>query len=233
MGAVTSRIVVCGFEGYEDLEESQNPSRLVATRLADEGIDVSGADTSADTRIDTSTRELLSDTRIEVTSVLLPLSFAHAWPTLEATLRETRPQMVLATGLKTRARTIALERCARNIIDAPRPDADDVQPQNTSIIEGGPAAYWTRIPLRAVSRQFARQDIPATLSSDVGTFVCNALFYEMLHWASGEQDAYAGFLSVPPIERPLGYTKGMELQTMVDAARSVVTTTLAYRKALT
>ncbi|WP_418969655.1 pyroglutamyl-peptidase I [Alloscardovia omnicolens] len=203
------RVVICGFEAYEGVDV--NPSRLVAQAIADDGI-------------------TLDDATVSVTSVLLPLSFGHAWPTLKKVLEQVNPHMVLATGLKTHARTIALERCATNIIDASRPDADNVQPKDTRIVDNGPAAYWTCLPLRAVSKKFAEHDIPVTFSSDAGTFVCNSLFYELLDWSSHHEHAYAGFVSFPHVDKPVGYTKGMKLDIMVDAARDIITTTLDYNR---
>ena len=203
------RVVICGFESYDGVDV--NPSRLVAETIADEGITVDNASVS-------------------VTSVLLPLSFAHAWPTLHRGLDDVQPQMVLATGLKTHARTIALERCATNIIDASRPDADNAQPKDTRIVDNGPAAYWTGLPLKAVSKCFAQHDIPVTFSSDAGTFVCNSLFYELLDWTAHHEHAYAGFVSFPHVDKPVGYTKGMKLDLMVDAARDIITTALEYNR---
>ncbi|TCD53726.1 pyroglutamyl-peptidase I [Alloscardovia theropitheci] len=203
------RVVICGFDQYEGVEK--NPSRLVTEIITDEGIAFEGASVS-------------------VTSVLLPLSFAHAWPTLQQTLDAVEPHVILATGLKTHARTIALERCATNIIDASRPDIDDVQPKDIRINENGPAAYWTGLPLRDISKVLAKNDIPVTFSSDAGTFVCNSIFYELLEWTSHHKDTYAGFVSFPHVEKAVGYTKGMKLDIMVNAAREIITATLEYRK---
>lgn len=199
------RVVVCGFESYEGVDV--NPSRLVAQTLADEGVTVDSVNVS-------------------VTSVLIPMSFQHAWPTLKQTLETIQPHLVLATGLKTHSHTIALERCARNVIDAHKPDIDNVQPRREVVIENAPHAYWTGVPLRAIMSKFAEHDIPVTLSSDAGTFVCNTLFFELLDWCAHQENATAGFISFPFVDKPTGYTKGTKLITMVDAARDVVTTTV-------
>ena len=61
------------------------------------------------------------------------------------------------------------------------------------IAPGRPAAYWTRLPLRAILGEFTHDSIPATLSSDAGTFVCNSLFYNLLNWASAQDKVLAGF----------------------------------------
>ncbi|MFD0704325.1 pyroglutamyl-peptidase I [Alloscardovia venturai] len=202
------RVVVCGFESYEGIDV--NPSKLVAQSVADEGI-------------------TLADTTVSVTSVLLPMSFQHAWPTLKKTLDEVQPHLILATGLKRNSRTVALERCAKNIIDASHPDADNAQPRKEPVIEGGPQAYWTCLPLRAISKKFAEHDIPVTFSSDAGTFVCNSLFYELLDWASKQPGAAAGFMSFPQVENHVGYAKPMKLGMMIDAARDVITTSIEYQ----
>ncbi|MFC2746555.1 MAG: pyroglutamyl-peptidase I [Parascardovia denticolens] len=206
----TIRVVVCGFEWYEDVEV--NPSAEVCQTLAREGI-------IADK----------PEVNIEVTSVLIPLSFQKAWPTLKTTLDAIGPDIVIATGLKTHAQSILLERCATNLIDANRPDADDAQPRRVPIIPDGPQAYWTRLPLHAVIQRFAEDKIPASLSSHAGTFVCNSLFYQLLHWADQRPRTLAGFVSLPLVNQPHGYTPGMSLGRMVDAVRDVVKTAVHYR----
>ena len=101
---------------------------------------------------------------------------------------------------------------------------------DTRIVDNGPAAYWTGLPLKAVSKRFAQHDIPVTFSSDAGTFVCNSLFYELLDWTAHHEHAYAGFVSFPHVDKPVGYTKGMKLDLMVDAARDIITTALEYNR---
>ena len=148
---------------------------------------------------------------------------------MKTTLDAIGPDIVIATGLKTHAQSILLERCATNLIDANRPDADDAQPRRVPIIPDGPQAYWTRLPLHAVIQRFAEDKIPASLSSHAGTFVCNSLFYQLLHWADQRSRTLAGFVSLPLVNQPHGYTPGMSLGRMVDAVRDVVKTAVHYR----
>lgn len=72
-------------------------------------------------------------------------------------------------------------------MDAAKPDADNVIPLRRPIDPEGPAAYWTRLPLRSILHDFAKHEIPAALSSDAGTFVCNSLFYHLLNWSAGQE----------------------------------------------
>ena len=75
-------------------------------------------------------------------------------------------------------------------MDAIKPDADNVIPRREPIDPNGPAAYWTRLPLRSILNDFTDDSIPATLSSDAGTFVCNSLFYNLLNWTATQAVSY-------------------------------------------
>ncbi|PJM73347.1 peptidase C15 [Bifidobacterium primatium] len=202
-------VVISGFDHYEGID--LNPSAEVSETLSSRG--VAGAPEGAD---------------IQVTSVLLPLSFQNAWPKLHETIEAVHPDVVIATGLKTHAHSVALERCATNLIDASRPDADNVQPRRTPIEPDGPAAYWTRLPLRAILHDFTEQNIPATLSSDAGTFVCNSLFYQLLHWNAQQARTLSGFLSFPKVGDGGLYGSGLSLDQMVAAAEDAVRATVGY-----
>ena len=189
-------VVICGFDHYENIDV--NPSYEVPEALVRDGI---GEPSDVD--------DPLHDANVSINTVALPVSFANAWPTLLETLDETRPDIVIATGLKHAAHSVAMERCATNLMNAARPDADNALPRFEPIIKDGPAAYWTRLPLRAIINDFARDGIPATLSSDAGTFVCNSLFYQLLHWY-GDTGSCAGRLRQLPSDqwRQQGWQNG-------------------------
>ena len=142
-------VVICGFDHYENIDV--NPSYEVPEALVRDGI---GEPSDVD--------DPLHDANVSINTVALPVSFANAWPTLLETLDATRPDIVIATGLKHAAHSVAMERCATNLMNAARPDADNALPRFEPIIKDGPAAYWTRLPLRAIINDFARDGIPAT-----------------------------------------------------------------------
>lgn len=205
-------VVISGFDAYENVDV--NPSREVPLELEKTGVTLPEGDEWSG---------------VKVTSVILPLSFAASWPLLLDTIRQARPQVIIATGLKRRNRGIALERCATNLMDADKPDADNVQPRRTPIDPTAPAAYWTQLPLRKILSMFAEQKIPATLSSDAGTFICNSLFYQLLNWSVNKGGVLAGFLSFPLInESGDEGGLGIPLAQMELAARDVVEAAARY-----
>ena len=155
--------------------------------------------------------ELLQDIAVTVTNVTLPVSFAKAWPTLLEAIEQAKPDIVIATGLKRTSRGILLERCATNLMDAAKP-----------------AAYWTRLPLRSILHDFAKHEIPAALSSDAGTFVCNSLFYHLLNWSAGqERRILSGFVSLPIVNgRP--HERGLSIEQQTAAVDDVLRESVRY-----
>ncbi|TPF86845.1 peptidase C15 [Bifidobacterium sp. UTCIF-37] len=201
-------VVISGFDHYDDVRV--NPSYEVPKALAEKGVDG------------------LDDVELAISAVSLPVSFAKAWPTLRETIEAAHPNIVIATGLKHAARGVMLERCATNLMDAAKPDVDNMTPRRAPIDPNGPAAYWTRLPLRSILADFTRDGIPATLSSDAGTFVCNSLFYNLLNWASGQDKVLAGFVSFPLINESRHPQHGLPLRHLVTAGADVVRDSVRY-----
>lgn len=195
-------IVISGFTPYEGIDV--NPAVLVPAAVAKQWADPAQSQAISE--------ELLQDIAVTVTNVTLPVSFAKAWPTLLEAIEQAKPDIVIATGLKRTSRGILLERCATNLMDAAKPDADNVIPPRRPIDPEGPAAYWTRLPLRSILHDFAKHEIPAALSSDAGTFVCNSLFYHLLNWSAGqERRILSGFVSLPIVNgRP--HERGLSIE---------------------
>ena len=107
-------IVISGFTPYEGIDV--NPAVLVPAAVAKQWADPAQSQAISE--------ELLQDIAVTVTNVTLPVSFAKAWPTLLEAIEQAKPDIVIATGLKRTSRGILLERCATNLMDAAKPDAD-------------------------------------------------------------------------------------------------------------
>ncbi|MCI1673543.1 MAG: pyroglutamyl-peptidase I [Bifidobacterium tibiigranuli] len=212
-------VVISGFGPYEDVES--NPAYEVPAALAGRGLGERG-----DERDDA-----LRDVEVSITATRLPISFGSAWPTLLKTIEAVNPDIVIATGLKQASHGIRLERCAINVMDASRPDADNALPTRLPIDAQGPAAYWTRLPLRSILADFTRDGIPASLSSDAGTFVCNSLFYNLLNWSSSQPRVLSGFVNFPMLtdaDGTDGAQLGLPMNQQIEAGRDVVREAVRY-----
>jgi pyroglutamyl-peptidase len=70
---------------------------------------------------------------------------------------------------------------AINVDDARIPDNKGQQPVDTPIVDGGPAAWFSTLPIKAIVSALRDRGIPASVSQTAGTFVCNHVMYGLLH----------------------------------------------------
>lgn len=114
-----------------------------------------------------------------IEAVRLPVSFRRAPGLLEEAVARTRPRAVVSVGEAGGADAVLVERVALNVADARIPDEDGDRPVDEPLVPGGPAAWFTALPLRACVDAAERAGVPARVSSSAGTYVCNAVFYRL------------------------------------------------------
>ena len=142
---------------------------------------------------------------IEVTVAELPTSYARSHLALAAEIARVKPDIVLCVGQAGERAALCVERVAVNIQDAEIRDNDGALPVDTAIVAGGPAAYLATLPVRATVAALQAAQLPAQLSMSAGTFVCNHVFYHLMHLAAARPQAFrGGFLHVPALSRPPG-----------------------------
>ena len=111
----------------------------------------------------------------------LPTVFGHSLEALRDLLLRHRPALAICTGQAGGRAALSLERVAINVNDARIPDNAGAQPVDTPIIAGGPAAYFTTLPIKAMLAGLLEAGINAEVSQTAGTFVCNHVFYGLMH----------------------------------------------------
>ncbi|MBL0886321.1 pyroglutamyl-peptidase I family protein [Myceligenerans indicum] len=163
-------------------------------------------------------------------TLLLPVTFGGAFaPVRSAVLAASEAgapyDVVFGVGLAARTSLVRLERVAINVADARIPDNAGQVPADEPLVEAGPAAHFTGLPVKAALAALHDAGVPAAVSNTAGTFVCNALFYA-LRDAFG--DGVTGFVHVPrTTEEAADDDPGLPLETLAAALRIVLTTSLA------
>ena len=153
----------------------------------------------------------------------IPTAFIRSGVILKEALRTERPDAVLCVGQAGGRTAITPERVAINLMDARIPDNAGDQPVDTPIVPDGPAAYFSTLPIKAITARIQSAGLPASVSNTAVTYVCNSILYTLLHTAALEYPVLrGGFLHVPyAIEQLSGKpdgTFGMDLQ---DIARAL------------
>ncbi|PRW85274.1 pyroglutamyl-peptidase I [Pseudomonas fluorescens] len=153
---------------------------------------------------------------VQMVSHCLPCAFATAAETLLQLINELRPAMVIATGLGPGRSDISVERVAINVNDARIPDNLGAQPIDIAVVDGGPAAYFSTLPIKGMVKAVREAGIAASVSQTAGTFVCNQVFYHLQHALVGT-GVRSGFIHVPGL--PDAGEPSMALSTIVEGLR--------------
>ena len=128
----------------------------------------------------------------------LPCVFGDAIEDLTALIDELHPDVVIAVGQAGGRPDISVERVAINVDDASILDNGGQQPVDTAIAADGPAAYFSTLPIKAIVHALRERGLVAGVSQTAGTFVCNHVFYGLMHYAATQpQPIKAGFIHVP------------------------------------
>jgi pyroglutamyl-peptidase len=144
--------------------------------------------------------QLLDGSRIKghrVVARCLPVEFGASLQTLRKAIRELKPALVLCVGQAGGRAQLSLERVAINVDDARIPDNAGACPVDTAIVDDGPAAYFTGLPIKAMLVALRASGIPAEVSQTAGTYVCNHVFYGLMHALRRTPKVRGGFIHIP------------------------------------
>ena len=166
--------------------------------------------------------ELVAGARVR--TLRLPVAFGEALRVLHEGLASHAPTLVVALGQAGGRAALSIERVAINVDDARIPDNARAQPIDAPIVPGGPAAYFSTLPIKAIVAALHERGVPASVSQTAGTFVCNHVFYGLLHALDGS-GVRSGFVHVPYLPGQVNGRPGtacLPLETMVEGVRTVL-----------
>ncbi len=207
---MTTTILLTGFEPFGG--ESVNPSWEIARAL--DGWACEGR---------------------TVRAVQLPCAFGDALRVLDDALAAHRPELVVCLGQAGGRTEISLERAALNVDDARIPDNLGHQPIDAAVVPDGPAAYFSTLPIKALARDLRDAGVAAAVSNTAGTFVCNHVFYALMHRLAtvpALAHARGGFVHVPYTPEQVAHRPGvpaMVLATQVEGIRQALRSAVLTR----
>jgi pyroglutamyl-peptidase len=195
---IQQNILLTGFEPFE--QEPLNPS-WEAVRALD-GWSCAGA---------------------RVAARQLPCVFGTALQVLDQLIAELKPVLVICVGQAGGRSQLSVERVAINIDDARIADNAGRQPIDQPIYDDGPTAYFSTLPIKGVVKAMRAAGIPAEVSQTAGTFVCNHVFYGLMHrLAAHAPEVRGGFIHIPYIPSQAARHPGqpsLALETVIDGLR--------------
>lgn len=172
MTKTTPTVLLTGFEPFGG--ESCNPSWDAV--LALDGLDIAG---------------------YRVVTCCLPVAFRSSLETLAKAIAESQPVLVLCVGQAGGRAQLSLERIAINVDDARIADNAGARPIDEPVVAEGPAAYFSDLPIKAMLLALREAGIPAEVSQTAGTYVCNHVFYGLMHALRDAPGVRGGFIHIP------------------------------------
>ncbi|MZD08502.1 pyroglutamyl-peptidase I [Streptomyces sp. SID5785] len=169
---------------------------------------------------------------LDVTAVELPCVFGAALDALRDALGTVRPEVVVCLGQAGGRPGVTVERVAINVDDARIPDNAGARPIDEPVVPGGPAAYFSSLPVKACVAALREAGVPAALSNTAGTFVCNHVAYGLGHLLATEfPGVRGGFVHVPwaPEQVVDGGAPALPAETVAAGIRALLSAAASTR----
>ncbi len=132
----------------------------------------------------------------ELVKLEIPTVFGAAAQVVIDKAEEIHPDAIISVGQAGGRAAVTPEMVGINLRYASIPDNMGALPCDIPIAEGGPAAYFSTLPVRAMAKAICDAGLPGAVSYSAGSFVCNDVLYSLLHHFD-EATVRAGFIHVP------------------------------------
>lgn len=193
-----SHLLLTGFEPFGG--HKVNPSQIIAEELDSETI-----------------------SNISIIGKTISLRYRDINNTIIQFIKEINSTIIINMG-QAPERSISFERVAINLADTNGSYNCGSKPQEEQLEEDGPAAYFSTLPLKQLVQYLHQNNISSAISNSAGTFGCNQLFYQTMHFLAKSshkmRKTIAGFIHLPLLPEQVllsPQSSSMDLQVMKNA----------------
>jgi pyroglutamyl-peptidase len=170
------KVLLTGFGPFADIVE--NPTSAIVEQMALR--DLQGA---------------------ELTTRIMPVSFARSARAIDALLREGEYDLALLLGVAGKADKFRIEAVGRNQDNARIPDCDGESRQDVPIIPNGEQLMPATLDIDGLLNAMRNEGFEVEVSQDAGAYVCNHIYYSALNTIARDNlKTQCVFLHVPPAE---------------------------------
>ena len=159
-----------------------------------------------------------------IVTAILPVAYTRSAERLMQLIAEHNPDVVICFGQAEGRTQITPEKIAINLDDARLADNDGVLRSDEKILDNGPDAYFTTLPVKEFAAAITAKGIPSSVSLSAGAFLCNHVFYVAQNELAGTK-VRSGFVHVPLMDSQAPEFPGMPtmpLEQMVTAVRAML-----------
>jgi pyroglutamyl-peptidase len=163
-----------------------------------------------------------------IVTAILPVAYTQSADRLLALIAEHNPDVVICLGQAEGRTAITPEKVAINLDDARLADNEGVLRSDVKILDKGPDAYFSTLPVKEMVEAIKAQGIPSSVSFSAGAFLCNHVFYVAQNKFAGT-NVRSGFVHVPLMDSQAPEFPGlptMPLDQMVTAVKAILNTVI-------
>jgi pyroglutamyl-peptidase len=163
-----------------------------------------------------------------IITAILPVAYTQSADHLLALIAEHNPDVVICLGQAEGRTAITPEKVAINLDDARLADNEGVLRSDVKILDKGPDAYFSTLPVKEMVEAIKAQGIPSSVSFSAGAFLCNHVFYVAQNKFAGT-NVRSGFVHVPLMDSQAPEFPGlptMPLDQMVTAVKAILNTVI-------
>lgn len=157
----------------------------------------------------------------ELVKLEIPTVFGAAAQVVIDKAEEIHPDAIISVGQAGGRAAVTPEMVGINLRYASIPDNMGALPCDIPIAEGGPAAYFSTLPVRAMAKAICDAGLPGAVSYSAGSFVCNDVLYSLLHHFD-EAAVRAGFIHVPFLPEQTVDKPSLPLEQTAAALRAAI-----------
>ncbi len=191
-------IIVTGFGPFSVYDI--NPSQLIAEELDGQYVD-----------------------GVEIIGIVLPVDFDLSVENITEAITKHTPQVLISTGLSPRAKKLNVEKIGINLKMYPRNEKKWFIPRRLDPC--GPFIRISSIDTKEIVSELNDAGIASRQSFYAGYYICNAVLYGALGFIKEKElPTKTGFIHVPLLSSQ--DPNGMELETMVEAVKIAIKTSL-------
>lgn len=134
----------------------------------------------------------------KIVSHILPVEYDNSIQKLNNLIEEFNPNVVISFGLAADRNKVTPELVAINYQHSNTQDNAGMIRKFKKINPTGKESFFTTLPLENILRHLDKADIPASLSTTAGTYVCNTVMYSGLKKIQQDKrDCISGFIHIP------------------------------------
>jgi len=153
-----------------------------------------------------------------IKGLTLPVTYFKSWEILNQHINNFKPDFVISLGYAPNSNQIRIESTANNndegFLD------NDEKSHSGVIITNGPLRYKNALPIEKINDTLIKNGFSSYISNDAGGYLCNHIFYNLMHYGGNGTKMKAGFIHIPawPVEGKKGLFEA--LKTVINVIKN-------------